>query len=1029
MKMKRKIFSLVLAGFLVFMSLPLSAFAEERQTEDKASSELITETPASEVENTDNEIVNQSKEDIVPDETEDAVVETDEKIEAEKNTIQEKDFLDESKQIEKDQKEGEAVVKKEVNASGDSFTEGEFTFTEDWYGSLYISKYSGQSEKIVVPAQTKDGRKVKGVSKLWDADNSEGKNKVESIVFSEGIEIIETGVLTGSGNALPNLMTLELPSTLGGLIYISNTGLTNLNCFEKVTKLSSISITDNPKLTDISALEKMSGVWYLNLRNNSELQDVSALKNLSDLQDLYLEGTKVSVQDQLDFLKLPEEVGVSVGLSRTVNVKPTLDIELDISVKDTTMAELTMEYRGYQSIFMKGLSAGKTEGIISARSNPDALRTFPIIVNALKPDQPVGDKVENLPQLEHSYTAMDSPRVETLGLYENGELWRINGGKQEKLLNNVKNYTGARVYTAYGRQSWALAQDKDNSLWIYETRGDNSTSVEKRLDNIIKYGGMFNSGADKTERACAIDKDQNLWQIDSNGGKDKLMAGVKDFAISHYYGMSKVLALNTKNELYLGDMVTKNFTKIADQVSELRQNFGALDDSKVTTYIQNGSLWGIKKDYSTGKAEIAAYEIGDHTLAVMGDFVVRSDGTTWYQKGDLSYQVLDKPVKQCATSTNVEATRKFEWLLDEDNILWRIERNPYSEKPLPIMPEKIIGGGVRKLYNSTGLYINYFEGYLLENGDYYNKNNKKIQSNVLDVYDKYTLKQDHVVYLEETAILDHVDSLYRGMDGLMMIRDDGSLWVSNYQGDATPYMLKDYIKEILVTGIKLIPSTLTLTQGYTAKLQAAIEPENATNQNVTWTSSHPDIASVENGLVAGVKEGEAVITATTEDGGKTAECKVTVKKAAPVLNPDSGTAEGITAGETGQAFAEKLKDSGAIEDKNQIKLYKADGQEVGLDTRLATGMKVVVTIGQKMFNRNAGTQEYTVIVLGDISGDGIINILDMLAAQDDILGKEKLEGCYRTAGDITKDNNINIMDMLAIQDDILGKDRRTGSGP
>ena len=96
---------------------------------------------------------------------------------------------------------------------------------------------------------------------------------------------------------------------------------------------------------------------------------------------------------------------------------------------------------------------------------------------------------------------------------------------------------------------------------------------------------------------------------------------------------------------------------------------------------------------------------------------------------------------------------------------------------------------------------------------------------------------------------------------------------------------------------------------------------------------------------------------------------------------------------------------------------------MSLDTKLATGMKVVVTIGQKMFNRNAGTQEYTVIVLGDISGDGIINIMDMLAAQDDILGKEKLEDCYRTAGDITKDSNINIMDMLAIQDDILGKEK------
>ena len=57
-------------------------------------------------------------------------------------------------------------------------------------------------------------------------------------------------------------------------------------------------------------------------------------------------------------------------------------------------------------------------------------------------------------------------------------------------------------------------------------------------------------------------------------------------------------------------------------------------------------------------------------------------------------------------------------------------------------------------------------------------------------------------------------------------------------------------------------------------------PANATNKKVTWKSSNAAVATVDaNGKVTGVKAGEATITVTTEDGGKTATCKVTVNAA------------------------------------------------------------------------------------------------------------------------------------------------------
>ena len=87
-------------------------------------------------------------------------------------------------------------------------------------------------------------------------------------------------------------------------------------------------------------------------------------------------------------------------------------------------------------------------------------------------------------------------------------------------------------------------------------------------------------------------------------------------------------------------------------------------------------------------------------------------------------------------------------------------------------------------------------------------------------------------------------------------------------------------KEIKVTGVKLNKSETSLLVGGNETLTATVLPEDATNQNVTWKSDKPEIATVDaNGKVTAVKVGEATITVTTEDGGKTATCKVTVKAA------------------------------------------------------------------------------------------------------------------------------------------------------
>lgn len=83
-------------------------------------------------------------------------------------------------------------------------------------------------------------------------------------------------------------------------------------------------------------------------------------------------------------------------------------------------------------------------------------------------------------------------------------------------------------------------------------------------------------------------------------------------------------------------------------------------------------------------------------------------------------------------------------------------------------------------------------------------------------------------------------------------------------------------KPVPVTGIALNRETASIGTGETLTLTPIFSPETATNKNVTWSSSDKTVATVENGIVTPLKKGTTTITVTTEDGGFSASCLVTV---------------------------------------------------------------------------------------------------------------------------------------------------------
>ena len=127
-----------------------------------------------------------------------------------------------------------------------------------------------------------------------------------------------------------------------------------------------------------------------------------------------------------------------------------------------------------------------------------------------------------------------------------------------------------------------------------------------------------------------------------------------------------------------------------------------------------------------------------------------------------------------------------------------------------------------------------------------------------------------------------------------------------------------------VESISLDKSNLQMYVGKTATLVATVSPSNANNQALTWTSSNPDVATVnESGVITALTEGNTTITASSVDGNKTATCSVSVAEFIPSSTPrDLTLAVSLPTG--GRYF-----------------LQKDDLQYVNLDNYVVEGLYVV----------------------------------------------------------------------------------------
>ena len=237
------------------------------------------------------------------------------------------------------------------------------------------------------------------------------------------------------------------------------------------------------------------------------------------------------------------------------------------------------------------------------------------------------------------------------------------------------------------------------------------------------------------------------------------------------------------------------------------------------------------------------------------------------------------------------------------------------------------------------------------------------------------------------------------------------------------YIFQNYVTDLPPVQIEKIELSLEnaiLQKGETKQLQVTILPQEASDHKVIYKSSNTQVATVDNmGNITAIKEGEAIIQVIAEENSKIqAQCKLTVvrKLEDSEIHFDSSLSVNgteISGLDYSNNTVENLKQK--ITTDLELQFVNNKGDILGEEDVIGTGSKIQVKENGNIL------LEYTIILYGDVNGDGKITSVDLLVLQRHILEIEPLEEIYTKAANIRKTaSKPTSVDLLLIQRHILG---------
>lgn len=178
------------------------------------------------------------------------------------------------------------------------------------------------------------------------------------------------------------------------------------------------------------------------------------------------------------------------------------------------------------------------------------------------------------------------------------------------------------------------------------------------------------------------------------------------------------------------------------------------------------------------------------------------------------------------------------------------------------------------------------------------------------------------------------------------------------------YDFRDF-KESQVQDVKVNQVSLNKASGRlfikdTMQLSVSVNPVNASDKSVAWSSSNASVAKVDgNGKVTAVKAGTAVITAAAKDGsGKRAECKITVVKPTVKLNVKTAKlqvkkstkaikASGLKSGDFISKWTSSKKSVATVDKNGKIRAKKAGTTTIKVTTKKGAAASMRLTVTKK----------------------------------------------------------------------------------
>ena len=221
-----------------------------------------------------------------------------------------------------------------------------------------------------------------------------------------------------------------------------------------------------------------------------------------------------------------------------------------------------------------------------------------------------------------------------------------------------------------------------------------------------------------------------------------------------------------------------------------------------------------------------------------------------------------------------------------------------------------------------------------------------------------------------------------------------------------------------VQSITLSHSSMTLGVGESYTINKTVKPESLSS-TIGWSSSNTGVAVVsQDGKITAKATGTAIISAKSANG-KSASCKITVKKA-PTLITLNATELTL---EIGESF--DLNSSLPSGEASYAIYYSSDNPSVasvkkagGIVTAVAPG---TATVTATTYNGNTVTCKVNVkapkpeLVLGDVNFDGKVNLKDAIEIQKCSLSLLSFDENQTTCGDVDKNGKIKLLDSIYIQ--------------